>query len=419
MQNPGSARGVKEPYCPQIVVAGEFSAGKSSLINLLVGQHVLQPSIGLSQQPPVKLRYAPQQFVNAYHRDGQVYHNALIEQATTNPDVLEVELYLPFNRFPGVEIQELPSPVAQTLPEPQRLAAANADLFIWCTIGSQAWRLSEKDFVASLGRRPDQPTILAVMRDDLIRTDSDRAKISRRLETEARPFFNQIVFTAASKRAIKTCAEDASAWEASGAGTIGHFIAQLPGAGAVPDQQAFPDLPIPAQDDAPPEIPNLPNVVPILRGQEPVAVPEPEPEPAPAPVTEPSDSGITEDAVQSLMETALDILLGAVGGVRGFRHAAVVVGRDKSLSHSLTAVPPDVSTVRAFYFAYADACDESDALEEIIIRGREELHLLWAIDGDAHLHLVMDPAPSTLTSVKVALREVNALGKSSSGRENK
>lgn len=391
MQRAGPAQRVKDRALPLVVVAGEFSTGKSSLINLLLRQRVLEPSVGLRVQPPTRLRHSTQRIVNACRRDGAMQRVAKVEHATRTPDLAEIEIYLPFDRFPGVEIQELPAPSSAGYSEAHRHVAASADILLWCTIGSQPWRLSEKDCLSKLGRSPDQTTILCVMRDDLIRTDSDRGKINRRLETEARPFFSEIVFIDASNRTLQASQTDDAAWQKSGAGVVGSAISRLPGASIPPTPEivAAPD-PIPVEEPEAKAGPTL------------SVVPQPETPPAVEPIT----ASAPEEQLDHLITEALEILLSAVSTLDGCRYAAVVIDAAYTREWGTTTNLTSVAAARALFFAQMRSADDGGPVEEIIIRGRQETHLLSAIDNSAHMHIVLDPSATTLASVRIALRKL-------------
>lgn len=450
MQTARSARDTMVPMrdsvhsTPRVVVAGEFSSGKSSLINLLLRQPVLDLSVGLSVHPPIRLHYGPQNLIMAHHWDGTVRRAEGVAEATANPEVSEIELTIPFEQFPGVEIVELPPPNGSTFPEPHRTTAATADLLIWCTIGSQAWRLTEKDTVATLGRGPDRPTILAVMRDDLIRSDEDRGKITRRLETEARPFCTDIVFVAASQKQIGN-STDKAVWEACGGGAIARSIAGLPGADAQPphsetpltvdepeevkvkDETAPVSVVVPMRLEPEPMVPAptpLPSLVPTTRPE-----PDPEPEPiqapaalapsgpvdvpvqAPAPAAPPTPpvSGPDYGNIEA-QEDALDVVLGAVSSFPGYRYSAVVKGAAVILEHNPPADKRSINAARLLFLAQNAALDRDEQVREIIIRGKNELHMMWDIGDRSHIHLVMHPSTTTLSSVKATLRDFGALG---------
>lgn len=400
MRNARSAVGADEFLNPRVVIAGEFSSGKTSLINLLLRQQVVPPSVGFSVHPSLLLRHGSPRVVNACHRDGIVRQSAGIEHAITDPDVTEVELYVPFERFPGVEFHELPAPIDGCFSEAQKLAASTADLFIWCTIGSQAWRLSEKDYVASLGRRSDQPSVLSVMRDDLIRSDSDRNKINVRLETEARQFFTDIAFVGASNKIVKESVSESAALRTGGVGLIERQIVRLPGADVAPR----------------PKI----SVVPSLEKKE-VVISEAQPSFVEThqseksgnqvvSVDEHTKSPVPGESVDTLLKEALDYVIDTIGKVPGFRYAAVVIDTENALSSSEPLDPAGQIAARALYFAYAGADDPANAVQEIVIRGNNELHLLFAIYDIAHVHIVTDPSPSALASVKATLRDNSAFG---------
>lgn len=396
MKSAGHAGEVSDRSLPLVVVAGEFCTGKSSLINLLLRQRVLQPSVGLQTQMLTRLRHGSTMILNACRRDGAVQQVQGIEQAAAMPDVAKVELQVPFNNFPGVEIQELPAPSDGTFADVCGQAAASAEIMLWCTIGSQPWRLSEKDCISKLGRRPDQTTILCVMRDDLIRSDSDRGKINRRLQTEARPFFSDIIFIDASTKSFQSSLTDVDAWHNCGAGAIGSAISRLPNANIEPPPYLFStdppgDLPEPmAQKETVQNVVSMPNLQEVA-----------DPNQRTSPKTIKPD-----EKLDLLMSEALEVLLGAVSKINGCRYAAIVIDatyvRESGDAVNLTTI----AAARALFFAQMRDAENAGPVEEVVIQASRETHLLSAIDKASLVHLVFDPSVTTLASVRLALRKL-------------
>jgi hypothetical protein len=396
MQGTGPAHKSTDAALPKVAVAGEFCSGKSSLINLLLRQRVLRTSIMLQTQLPTRLRHSDEMMVSALGSDGKVVQVHGLEELGTPDDITEISVHLPFREFQGIEIEEVPAPAGAVFDACHRETAASADVLLWCTISSQPWRLSEKDCISQIGRDTDQKTILCVMRDDLIRSDSDRAKINRRLQTEAKPFFSEIVFIDASNRSLLASATDLDTWHRSGAGALAATFKELPGASTPP----VPDI---AEDEAAlsSATPHAPadiatNIVPFADCQGKSGA-----------TSQASQKGQEpDDDLDELIDQAMAILLGALGDMDGCNYASIVIDEKHIAENCAPERPSSVFAARALFLAQMRSSGHAGPVEEMIIRAKQETHFLAAIDEASHIHLLLEPSAATLASVRSAVRKL-------------
>lgn len=154
---------VLESRARTLAVLGPFSSGKSSVINMIARRDLAAPGIGADG--PVSSRY---------DLGGDAAFPVVIE-ARTDED---------------------------GLPPPDMADAIEAaDLLVWCTIGSQAWRANEVSAMARLTATRSGPAVLAVTRADLFRSTEDVAKVQKRLSKATGDDFAEIVFIDASPEA--------------------------------------------------------------------------------------------------------------------------------------------------------------------------------------------------------------------------
>ncbi|MEM1267269.1 MAG: dynamin family protein, partial [Pseudomonadota bacterium] len=171
---------------PTVVVMGEFSAGKSSLINLLLGEQLMPTQITATQSPAYLLGYGSDPRILAVRRDGGIE-----EVQTTDPMTLD------YRRYEVVRLRR-PAPVLKRLmiidtpgiSDPLLPAHAladfadTADMVLWCTLATQAWRESEQSFWREMPSRLKRSSTLVVTKTDLLRAgDLDRLQTRLAAET--------------------------------------------------------------------------------------------------------------------------------------------------------------------------------------------------------------------------------------------
>ena len=111
----------------------------------------------------------------------------------------------------GFEIVEMPFLNERDIRDDQIAFVESADLLVWTTIASQAWRLSEKTILDRCEKRP-RAAVLVVSRTDKLRSDVDREKLRSRMERETADYFRSIVMMRGKDVVIDASASDDDAW---------------------------------------------------------------------------------------------------------------------------------------------------------------------------------------------------------------
>lgn len=175
---------------PRIALMGEFSAGKSTLSNLLIGARPLPMQVTATQLPPVWISWG----------DGAPYREDI--HGTTHPvditrlseiDPAETRVIRIFEKsevlehcdildMPGISDPNMDAEVWERVID-------RADGVIWCTHATQAWRQSEASVWETLSPKLFETSILLVTRFDKILSDTDRARVMRRVERETEGLF--------------------------------------------------------------------------------------------------------------------------------------------------------------------------------------------------------------------------------------
>ncbi|MEM9798254.1 MAG: dynamin family protein [Pseudomonadota bacterium] len=210
---------------PVVALMGEFSAGKSTLLNALMGADLLPTRATATRMPAVWLTAGPALQVYGLRYDGtltqlaedDLAHGALEDylvlriidpsDALSDYDILDT---------PGISDIRLQDDVIQTL-------AGHVDLVIWCSNATQFWRQSEKAMWRALPRPLRDRSVLAVTGSDRL-SKRDLTRVLRRGHKEAKGLFSAVLSIAALDAVTATDDDRTSAWETSG---ISDLIAHL------------------------------------------------------------------------------------------------------------------------------------------------------------------------------------------------
>ena len=136
----------------RIVFAGGFCAGKSSAINLLLRQPLRRTDIISRPKPVQVIEQGADDRIIAVGADGSTQDVADESMAWFGDRFSEVRRQTPLPQLNGVEISEVQSYDSDEWSDEALRTFASADCMIWCTIGSQAWRLTEKNAMENARR---------------------------------------------------------------------------------------------------------------------------------------------------------------------------------------------------------------------------------------------------------------------------
>ncbi|MFK7751539.1 MAG: dynamin family protein [Sedimentitalea sp.] len=241
---------------PVVALMGEFSAGKTTLANLLIGDRHLPVQVIATRLPPVWICYGD----GPGHRvdlDG-VSHPVDLQRLDLVPleDTLYIRIYSQQDILEQCDLIDMPG-----ISDPNMAADVwqrvipNADIVLWCTHATQAWRQSEAAVWASMPRALYDKSLLLLTRADKLTSARDRARVIKRIRRETRGLFADVL--AISLLEATQNQQDYDTWSKSGAEDFARRLVEMlhavaPGTVAlpeVPDVPVAPPLPVACVDE--------------------------------------------------------------------------------------------------------------------------------------------------------------------------
>lgn len=201
---------------PRIAIMGEFSAGKSTLCNLLMRTRALPERVTATRLAPVWMTRGPGQNIRMT-TDGEAQPidiNALdslpFEGTRYIRLYLEAEIldHCDFIDFPGISDPNMDAEAWESV-------LTEADAVLWLTHATQAWRQSEAAVWDTVPEDVRQLSLLLVTRFDKLTTESDQSRVLMRLERETQGLFHSVL--PVSLTDALAAGDDYEAWSASGA----------------------------------------------------------------------------------------------------------------------------------------------------------------------------------------------------------
>ncbi|MFK7745171.1 MAG: dynamin family protein [Roseobacter sp.] len=203
------------PRRPRIALMGEFSAGKSTLANLMIGTDPLPVQVVATQLPPVWISHGTQPSV-IVGLDGSETPCDLGALQNINPeDVAFIRFYCEEQILEYCDIIDMPG-----ISDPNMSSAVwerimpLADGVVWCSPSTQAWRQSEAAVWDGIDEKTQEHSILLLTRGDMLLTPRDKEKVLKRVNGEAGTLFESIRMV--SLTAARDAGDDADLWEQSG-----------------------------------------------------------------------------------------------------------------------------------------------------------------------------------------------------------
>lgn len=200
---------------PRVALMGEFSAGKSTLSNLLIGKAALPVNVTATQLPPVWMSYGHEP---AYRigLEGEQQEVAEDLSGVSVHDTRCVRVFMESNFLKNCDLIDMPG-----ISDPNMDASVwqrmigEADIVIWCSHATQAWRQSEAAVWGTMPEALYDKSLLLLTRMDRILSDRDRARVVKRVQSETKGLFREVLPVSLIQALDSN--GDPDVWAASGA----------------------------------------------------------------------------------------------------------------------------------------------------------------------------------------------------------
>lgn len=179
---------------PRLALLGEFSAGKSTLANALLGRASSPVRVTATQVPPI--------WYSAGSCDPVLVEMDGTETTITPEEVASVpvegtravKVFLESDILEAVDLIDMPGSSDPNMSADIWDALLPlADMVIWCTPAAQAWRQSEAAIWDMVPERLHRRSLLLLTRIDTVRTEEDRARLIARVTRETDGLFREVL----------------------------------------------------------------------------------------------------------------------------------------------------------------------------------------------------------------------------------
>ena len=211
---------------PRIALMGEFSAGKSTLSNLLLGSRPLPEKVTATRlspvwmasgtQPPYRIDVdGTEELVSIDHLEEIPVEETRVIRLFFESDILDV---CDLIDFPGISDPNMSTDVVERMLE-------EIDAVLWCTHATQAWRQSEQAVWDQMPDAVKQRSILLITRFDKLTNERDRGRVLKRVLHETKGQFGG-TFPISLLQALRA-GDDYEKWDASGAGAFSDHLIEM------------------------------------------------------------------------------------------------------------------------------------------------------------------------------------------------
>ncbi len=204
---------------PKLCLMGEFSAGKSTLSNLLLGEAALPVNVTATQLPPVWMSKGD---AAPYRVDlaGDEYDLDLeqLDEVSVH-DTSHIRIFRDAAILDQCDLIDMPGISDPNMDaEVWQRVLPMADMVIWCTHATQAWRQSEAAVWSTLAPELQAKSFMLLTRMDKILSERDQGRVVKRVARETQGMFKEL-FPISLTRAL-AAGGDPEKWSASGAGVF-------------------------------------------------------------------------------------------------------------------------------------------------------------------------------------------------------
>jgi hypothetical protein len=180
---------------PSFALMGEYSAGKSALLNALLGQRLLPTRVTATDLPAVWITHGTGLRVQGLTFAGQLVELA-VDDLTSDRAMdflcIRIECDAPFlTQIDIIDTPGISDPRMTTVIVEEILNYI--DFAIWCSPINQAWRQTERAFWNRVPPTAKSASVLALTRADVMRSPADVGKVVRRCKADTAGSFASVM----------------------------------------------------------------------------------------------------------------------------------------------------------------------------------------------------------------------------------
>lgn len=210
----------------RLAFMGEFSAGKSTLSKLFLGNAPLPVQVTATRLPPVWMSYGEEAAFAVGHDGTETPIDVSDLEAVCLEETRLIRL---FSRSETLEICDLIDMPGISDPSMSsdvwKSVLDEVDCVVWCTLATQAWRQSEAAAWEMISERTNGDNILLVTQVDKLRSERDTERVMARIRKETEGLF-KAVYPISILDAINA-GDDFAKWQASGAAEFVDHVVDL------------------------------------------------------------------------------------------------------------------------------------------------------------------------------------------------
>lgn len=240
---------------PRLVLMGEFSSGKSTLSNILLGGRTLPTQVTATRLPPVFITLG-EPAAHAIAHDGTRRAVDLADLSALTPEAIRsLHLTMLSDTLELCDLVDMPGISDPNMPADTWDAVVGPlDHVIWCTHATQAWRQSEAAMWDRLRLASSGANLLLVTQFDKLRTQRDRGRVLARIAAETAGKFTAIY--PVSLLDALAAGDDVDLWKESGANAFMEHLVEmlLSPPGTSTSATPVPHPPAPLMDLTPPPV---------------------------------------------------------------------------------------------------------------------------------------------------------------------
>lgn len=179
---------------PRIALMGEFSAGKSTLANILMREALSKVQITATQMPPIWYAHGTGAPIRIAMDGTETPISGDVAASVSIADTRAVRIFAEADILEACDLIDMPGSSDPNISvDIWEGMLPLADGVIWCTPATQAWRQSEAAMWEEVRPELQAHSLLLLTRIDKILSQNDRQRVLRRVRGEVGQMFRAVL----------------------------------------------------------------------------------------------------------------------------------------------------------------------------------------------------------------------------------